>query len=186
MLCLKSFMKTKSLVSLTYLCGQAASFNNDEKSSFQTIASLAALAMQNAKLYHRIFLSEETLRRSERLTTLGLLAAEIAHEIRNPHTVIKLLFDSLDDNFPEDDPRRKDTEIIYEKIQQLEDIVGRVLEFGKSSESMKSDICVNNLVEDTIRLVRMKLKQQNRASLQPPLHSSICIHQQRSDPAECS
>jgi signal transduction histidine kinase len=135
-------------------------FNNDEKKVFATLASLGAVAIQNARLYQRLFTSEETLRRNEKLTTLGLLAAEIAHEIRNPLTVIKLLFESLELRFDAADERSKDVEIISEKLDQLEDIVGRVLDFGKSNQGLHARFELNNLVEETIQLVRLKLKQQ--------------------------
>ena len=107
-------------------------FNNDEKRLLGALASLGAVAIQNSRLYTRVFQSEESLRKNERLTTLGLLAAEIAHEIRNPLTVIKLLYGYLNLDFPEDDPRRKDTQVISEKLDQLEAIVTRVLNFAKA------------------------------------------------------
>ena len=61
-------------------------FDNDEKRLCAALAGLGAVALQNARLYARVFRSEDVLRKNERLTTLGLLAAEIAHEIRNPLT----------------------------------------------------------------------------------------------------
>ena len=75
-------------------------FSNDEKNIFQTLAGMGAIAIQNARLYRRVFDTEAVLRQSEKMNTLGLLAAEIAHEIRNPLTVIKLLFDPLEEAFP--------------------------------------------------------------------------------------
>ncbi|MEX0323567.1 MAG: GAF domain-containing protein [Puniceicoccaceae bacterium] len=134
-------------------------FNNTEKRVFETLASLGATAIRNAQLYARIFKSEENLRRSERLTTLGLLSAEIAHEIRNPLTVIQLLFESLALDFAEEDPRQKDVQIIQEKLGQLESIVSRVLSFGKSQQEMHYRCNVNKLIEDTLHLVRLKLRQ---------------------------
>jgi len=86
-------------------------FNNDEKRLLGALASLAAVALQNTRLYARVFQSEESLRKNEQLTTLGLLAAEIAHEIRNPLTVIKLLYGYLGLDFPENDPRRTDVRV---------------------------------------------------------------------------
>lgn len=135
-------------------------FNNDEKNAFTTLAGIGAIAIQNARLYSRIFASEESLRRNEKLTTLGMLAAEIAHEIRNPLTVIKLLFDSLDLQFGEDDPRHTDTEVIGEKLNQLEEIVERVLSFGRTREGMHTRQNLNALVTDTLKLVRLKMHQQ--------------------------
>lgn len=134
-------------------------FNNEEKKIFAALAGQAALAIHNARLYARVFTTEETLRRTERLNTLGLLTAEIAHEIRNPLTVIKLLFDSLDLDFPVDDPRRKDASIIKDKLDQLEGIVTRVLSFGRSSRGLHSRYDLRTIIEDTLHLVRLKMHQ---------------------------
>ena len=70
-------------------------FHDDEQMIARALADLGAIAIENARLYGRVFDSEESMRKSERLTTLGTLAAEIAHEIRNPLMVVRLLFDSL-------------------------------------------------------------------------------------------
>src|SRR5213075_462964 len=105
---------------------------------YAALANLAAVTLQNVRLYTRVFHSEESLRKNEQLTTLGLLAAEIAHEIRNPLTVIKLLFGYLDLDFPADDPRRTDVRVISEKLDQLEAIVSRVLNFAKAPSSLHS------------------------------------------------
>lgn len=135
-------------------------FNNDEKKVFATLASIGAIAIQNARLYSRVFASEESLRRNEKLTTLGMLAAEIAHEIRNPLTVIKLLFDSLNLDFPAEDARQTDVHIIGEKLDHLEEIVERVLSFGRNREGMHSRQDLSQLIRETVRLVRLKLQQQ--------------------------
>ena len=135
-------------------------FNNDEKKVFATLARLGAIAIQNARLYSRIFSSEDSLRQNEKLTTLGMLAAEIAHEIRNPLTVIKLLFESLDLQFKTGDDRQTDITVIGDKLNQLEAIVSRVLDFGRNQQDdMHARYDLNDLIEDTLRLVRLKLHQ---------------------------
>jgi len=134
-------------------------FNNDEKRLLGALASLGAVAIQNSRLYARVFESEEALRKNDRLTTLGLLAAEIAHEIRNPLTVIKLLYGHLHLDFPGDDPRRKDTQVISEKLNQLEEIVSRVLSFAQAPSGLHARWSVAEIIEDTMLLVRLKLAQ---------------------------
>ncbi|MDQ8186005.1 GAF domain-containing protein [Pelagicoccus sp. SDUM812002] len=134
-------------------------FPNSERRLLQAFADLAAVAAQNAELYTRVFNSEERLRKSERLTTLGLLSAEIAHEIRNPLTVIKLLFGSLGLDYPESDPRHKDKQVIKEKFNQLEEIVSKVLSFGKAPEGIFTLWDIDDLVSDTCLLVRHKMRQ---------------------------
>jgi signal transduction histidine kinase len=140
-------------------------FNDQEKRIFETLAGLAAAAIRNAEQDKRIFESEETLRRSEKLTTLGLLSAEIAHEIRNPLTVIQLLFESLTLEFADKDPRQRDVSVIQEKLEQLDAIVSRVLSFGKSSQEMHARYNLQKIIEDTLHLVRLKMKQ-SRIDLQ--------------------
>ena len=134
-------------------------FDNDEKRLCAALAGLGAVALQNARLYARVFQSEDVLRKNERLTTLGLLAAEIAHEIRNPLTVLKLLHGGLDVDFPAGDPRRTDMRVIGEKLDQLEAIVTRVLGFAKAPTSLHSRWSLADIVEDTLVLVRLKLAQ---------------------------
>ena len=144
-------------------------FNNDEKRLLAALASLGAVALQNSRLYSRVFQSEESLRKNEQLTTLGLLAAEIAHEIRNPLTVIKLLFGYLDLDFPSDDPRRTDVRVISEKLDQLEAIVSRVLNFAKAPSSLHSRWALADMVGDTIVLIRLKLAQSKiQLRFEPP------------------
>ncbi len=139
-------------------------FDDDEKRACATLASLGAVAVQNARLYARVFQSEETLRKNEQLTTLGLLAAEIAHEIRNPLTVIKLLHGSLGFEFPASDPRATDLRVINEKLDQLEAIVLRVLNFAKAPTTLHSRWSLTEIISDTLVLVRPKLAQ---AQVQP-------------------
>ena len=134
-------------------------FDNDEKRLCDALASLAAVALQNARLYARVFQSEDVLRKNERLTTLGLLAAEIAHEIRNPLTVLKLLHGGLGVDFPAGDPRHTDQRVIGEKLDQLEAIVTRVLGFAQAPSSLHSRWSLADIIEDTLALVRLKLAQ---------------------------
>ena len=134
-------------------------FSNEERALFQTLATMSGIALQNSRLYQRVFETESTLRQSEKMNTLGLMAAEIAHEIRNPLTVIRLLFDPLDEAFEEGDERGEDVRVIKDRLDQLEEIVTRVLDFGKSSQSAFEKIEFNQLIDDTHRLLRLKLEQ---------------------------
>ena len=127
-------------------------FSDAQKSLLAALAHFAAVALHNARLYARVFHSEETLRKNQTLTTLGLLAAEIAHEIRNPLTVIKLLHGTLGTDFAPDDPRRRDLEVITEKIEQLEGIVARVLSFARAPAALHSRWPLGAVLEDTLHL----------------------------------
>ncbi len=104
---------------------------------------------------------EEQLRQNEKLSALGLLAAEVAHEIRNPLTVMKLLYHSLDLKFAENDPRAKDTRIIEAKIEHLNKIVEQILDFARTTEPKLAPVNLNQLMDELGLLVRHKLANQN-------------------------
>jgi len=134
-------------------------FHQDTK-TLSALANLAAVAIENARLHEKIVDVEEQLRHNERLSTLGLLAAEVAHEIRNPLTVMKMLFHSLDLKFSPEDPRARDAEIMSEKMDHLNKIVDHLLGYARSTEPTLELVDVNDLLEDVLLLTRQKLSQQ--------------------------
>ena len=144
---------------ITHYIDRPHRFHDDERMIARALADLGAIAIENARLYGRVFASEESMRKSERLTTLGTLAAEIAHEIRNPLMVVRLLFDSLRLEGVEDENKSKDLSVIREKLNHLEQIAGRILEFGKSRESFRKAVKLREILEDAAVLVRLKLEQ---------------------------
>jgi len=124
------------------------------------LAELSAIAIEKARLYERIVDVEEQLRQNEKLSALGLLAAEVAHEIRNPLTVMKLLYHSLDLKFESKDPRAKDAQIIESKIEHLNKIVEQILDFARTTEPRFAPVNLNDLVDELGLLVRHKLSNQ--------------------------
>ncbi len=145
---------------LNVYTGVPHNFSNEETSILSALATLSAVALQKARLYERVVDLEEQLRQAEKLSALGLLAAEVAHEIRNPLTVMKMLFHSLNLEFAADDPRTRDAEIMENKMNHLNRIVEQVLDFARSTEPTPAAIDLNKLIDELGLLVRHKLKNQ--------------------------
>ena len=145
---------------LNVYTGTPHSFSNEEIGILSALASLSAVALQKARLYERVVDLEEQLRQAEKLSALGLLAAEVAHEIRNPLTVMKMLFHSMELGFEATDPRARDAEIMESKMNHLNRIVEQVLDFARSTEPTPMRVDLNRLIDDLGLLVRHKLKNQ--------------------------
>ena len=148
----------RCLGALTVYTGEPHLFPDEEVRTLLAYAELSALALEKARLYERLVASEEELRQSERLGALGLLAAEVAHEIRNPLTVMKMLHHSLGLVFENGDPRGTDFRIMGEKMDHLNRIVDRVLDFARPSEPVRVPVDVNALIRDLGFLLRAKLR----------------------------
>ncbi len=133
-------------------------FSNEEVSTLTALSELSALAIEKARLYERTVDVEEQLRRNEQLSALGLLAAEVAHEIRNPLTVMKMLYHSLDLSFEDDDPRAEDARVLGDKMNHLDAIVERIVNFARNAEPQMAQVNVHELLEDLAVLTRHKLQ----------------------------
>jgi signal transduction histidine kinase len=146
---------------LSVYTGRPYNFSNEEIRILSALAELSGIAIEKARLYERLADVEEQLRQNEKLSALGLLAAEVAHEIRNPLTVMKLLYHSLNLKFPDGDPRAKDARLINAKIEHLNKIVERILAFARTTEPQLAPVNLNELIEELGLLVRHKLANQN-------------------------
>jgi len=150
----------EAIGALNVYTGKTYHYSDEEIRILSAFAELSAIAIEKARLYERVVDVEELLRQNEKLSALGLLAAEVAHEIRNPLTVMKMLYHSLDLKFPKKDPRAKDAQLLGEKIEHLNKIVERILDFARTTEPKLSPVDLNELVEELSLLVRHKLANQ--------------------------
>lgn len=146
---------------LNVYTGTLHSFSDEEIHILKAFSNVSATAIQRARLNKDIRSMEEELRQREKLSALGLLAAEVAHEIRNPLTVMKMVYHALNLNFPEDDPRNEDAELLGKKMDQLNTIVERILDFARHNEPKTETVNLNHLATNLYLLTRHKMKQHH-------------------------
>lgn len=116
----------------------------------------AELVKKNIRLQKEIRqrkLAEEELKKSERLATIGKMAAILAHEIRNPLNSIKINTDVLSCIKDLSETNRKRIQIIQTEINRLENLVKEVLQFSKSITLYKSEFNIRNLIDQIIHQI---------------------------------
>ena len=145
---------------LNVYTGKIHRFGPEEIELLTALAGQSAIAIENARLYDNAVAAEERIRQSEKLLILGEMAAEIAHEVRNPLTVIGMLIHSLHEDFNGDDPRKRDTRIIEDKIMQMGRMVDQILQITRHSEPEFLPVEAEDIVEDTLTLTRHRLARQ--------------------------
>jgi PAS domain S-box-containing protein len=101
---------------------------------------------------------EEQMTQTEKLTSLGLLAAGVAHEVNTPLAVISNYIQMLGKQMPEGDPRQAIIEKIVKQTFRASEIVNNLLNFSRTSATEVVDIDVNRVVEETLSLVAHPLK----------------------------
>jgi len=101
---------------------------------------------------------EEQMTQTEKLTSLGLLAAGVAHEVNTPLAVISNYIQMLAKQMPTDDPRHSIIEKIVKQTFRASEIVNNLLNFSRTGAAELADIDVNRVVEETLSLVAHPLK----------------------------
>jgi len=150
----------RSLGALSVYTKRLHRFSNEEIRLLNAMADLSAVAIAKAKLLKDVIEAEEEMKASERLGALGWLAAEIAHEIRNPLAVVQMLFHSMVNDLDLTEEASKDAALIEKKMQQMNRILDQVLSFSRSAEPEMDWVDTEMILEDLLLLVRIKMREQ--------------------------
>lgn len=148
------------------------------------IGRQANLALKNAELYEiqeryalhlKDMVDERTLElqstqrmliRSEKLASVGRLAASIAHEINNPLMPIKILLDDmLEDIQSGIQADAYAIEKTLESVERIRRVVDKLLEFTGKSPSKQQDsqeLDVNRIIQNVYDLVRKTFEQDGK------------------------
>jgi two-component system, NtrC family, sensor histidine kinase HydH len=103
---------------------------------------------------------EERLRRSERLASLGRLAAGIAHEIRNPLSSIKGFVTIIAGRCEQDERSRQLSKVMLQEVERLNRVVSELLDYARPTEVHRESVALLDLIHDTLRLVEKEAQHQ--------------------------
>jgi PAS domain S-box-containing protein len=101
---------------------------------------------------------EEQMVQTEKLTSLGLLAAGVAHEVNTPLAVISNYIQMLAKQIPVDDPRQKTIEKIVKQTFRASEIVNNLLNFSRTGAAEFTEVNLNAVLEETLTLVQHPFK----------------------------
>jgi signal transduction histidine kinase len=96
--------------------------------------------------------AENRLVQAAKLAAVGEMAAGIAHELNNPLTSVTGFAELALDSLPEDSQTRKDLDIVMREASRARDVVRRLLDFARQSESARVRASLNEVIEDVIAL----------------------------------
>lgn len=93
---------------------------------------------------------------SAKLSSLGRMAAGVAHELNSPLTGIVTFGHLLRDRFPKGSQEREDIEVIIEQADKCANIIRGLLGFARATSSEKRGININEVLNSSINMVRHK------------------------------
>jgi len=95
---------------------------------------------------------ERQIQQSEKMATVGELAAGIAHEVGTPLNVILGTAEYLMMEIDEDDPKTEDLKVITSQAEHIAKLIRQLLKFSRYNQPEFKSININTLIEDVLKL----------------------------------
>jgi two-component system NtrC family sensor kinase len=121
---------------------------------------------------------EQRLVQADKLSSIGLLAAGVAHEVNTPLAVISTYAQMLAKQVAEDSQKSMILDKIAKQTFRASEIVNSLLNFSRTSTTLFGDVNVNRVIQETLSLLEhqlhksgIELKTDLEADL-PPVHGN--------------
>ncbi len=115
---------------------------------------------------------ESQLSQAEKMSSIGLLAAGVAHEVNTPLAVISSYAQLLSKHINGDKKLADLTDKITQQTFRASEIVNNLLNFSRTSATEFSDIDVNKIIQETLTLLEHQFKT-SRIKVETDLHRDL-------------
>ncbi len=135
-------------------------YSNEDLELLSTLANQAAIAIENARLYENLKQSQVTLRRADRLSSLGLLTAGLAHEIRNPLVAIRTFTQLLPERYEDAEFREGFQGLALKEVDRICGLINDLLSFARPSRPNVAEENMNDVVDGIARILETEAKEK--------------------------
>jgi len=105
--------------------------------------------------------SQAVLRRADRLSSLGLLTAGLAHEIRNPLVAIRTFTQLLPERYEDAEFREGFQGLALKEVDRICGLINDLLSFARPSKPNVVPENVNDVVDNIARILESQAKEKN-------------------------
>ncbi len=106
-----------------------------------------------AEATRELQLAQAEAARGEKLASVGLLAAGIAHELNNPLTGVLTFSHLVRKQLPDGSPEAEDLDLVIRETKRCATIIRRLLDFAREKTPEKKHTDLNQLVDQTAQLI---------------------------------
>ncbi|THB73475.1 MAG: PAS domain S-box protein [Desulfobacteraceae bacterium] len=133
----------------------------DEKGNETATMAIYNDLRDKIQVERELKMTQKQLAQSEKMASLGRLAAGVAHEINNPLTGILFYASLLSERSDLDESVSEDLGCIIEDANRCKEIVKSLLVYSRSADTKKNIVQLNDIVEQSLKLIRDQKKFRN-------------------------
>ncbi len=141
----------------------------EDLSLLGTLAAEASVALENARLYEELKRSQDLIRRADRLSALGTLAAGIAHEVRNPLVSIQTFFQLAPSRLHDEEFLTTFLSMTAAEVKRISSLIAELLSFASSPTRTLGPVSLNDAVVGAVTLLDPEARKH-----QLTLTSELC------------
>jgi signal transduction histidine kinase len=125
---------------------------SEKRAMLDVLTGQVAIEVESCRLVEEKVRLERELAARERLATLGQMAAQVAHEVKNPLSAIKSIAQVMRE---EEDLKAydRDLELIISEIDRLNRTVSQLLAFSKPSRADAQPVALTDMISATVALI---------------------------------
>jgi signal transduction histidine kinase len=137
----------------------------EETSSLLLLVEQLGAAMNSGRLQAERLIAERRALQAEKLSTLGLVAGSIAHEVKNPLSSIKTIASVLAEELDPEHQRREDFTVLLGEVDRLAAVTHQLLEFARPTNGVGAQVRVEEVLASTVRVLK-HLARERKISLE--------------------
>lgn len=142
---------------------QAALAGHEERKNEEMRAINESKIRELTAINRKLSDMQQKVLSAQKLASIGRLSATLAHEIRNPLTVIQSATGVIRDDLPEDSPGREAAELIQEEIVRLNRIITDLLNFSSPKPPRVTPHDLNDLISGWVARIEEELARKRVA-----------------------
>ena len=165
-----TFRMTKPIESLTLAAKRIEEGDLQYRVSIHRDDEIGSLATAFDQMAERLMQrerelkqSQDTLRRADRLSSLGLLTAGLAHEIRNPLVAIRTFTQLLPERYDDAEFREGFQGLALKEVDRICGLINDLLSFARPSKPNVAPENVNDVVDNIARILETQAKEKGMA-----------------------
>ncbi|HEX8089982.1 MAG TPA: ATP-binding protein [Blastocatellia bacterium] len=148
------------VIGLMIIAAEAHALTSEKRAILDVLAGQVAVEVESCRLVEEKVRLERELAMRERLATLGQMAAQVAHEVKNPLSAIKSIAQVMrEEGLPGEHGR--DLDLIISEIDRLNRTVSQLLAFSRQTHADSQPVRLADLLDTTVALIGGEARERD-------------------------